>query len=104
MEDLLTHETFSKHINTKFQTQLDETNYVDLELAQVSELKLLPEQQEFTIVFRGPSEIFLGQGIRSFTHEQMGQFEMFIVPIAQDEEGFSYEAVFNRISPREVAG
>jgi hypothetical protein len=28
-------------------------------------------------------------------HEQMGEFEIFLVPIARDENGFLYEAVFN---------
>jgi hypothetical protein len=27
----------------------------------------------------------------------MGQFELFIVPVKQDAQGFYYEAVFNRI-------
>jgi len=40
---------------------------------------------------------FLDQGVRPFKHEQMGEFEMFIVPIQQDANGFYYEAVFNRI-------
>ena len=97
MDDLLTHETFSKNINTKFQVQVDETDYVDLELAQASELKVYPQQEEFSIVFVGPVEIFLGQGARTFRHDQMGKFELFIVPIAQDEKGFHYEAVFNRV-------
>lgn len=97
MDDLLTHETFSRNMKTKFQVQIDETNYVDLELAQASELKVYPNQEEFSIVFVGPGEIFLGQGVRSFKHDQMGHFELFIVPIAQDEQGFHYEAVFNRV-------
>jgi hypothetical protein len=27
----------------------------------------------------------------------MGQFELFLVPIKEDEQGFYYEAVFNRL-------
>ena len=97
MEASLTHEQFSKNINTKFQVQLDENTSVDLDLAEVSELKVYPQQEEFVLLFRGPLNIFLDQGIRSFTHDQMGQFELFIVPIRQDEQGFYYEAVFNRL-------
>ena len=41
--------------------------------------------------------MFLDQGVRDFSHDQMGQFELFIVPIRQDAQGFYYEAVFNRI-------
>ena len=97
MEASLTHEAFTQHAGSKFQVQVDENTGVDLELTDVSELKLYPHQEEFAIVFRGPSDAFLNQGVRLFTHDQMGQFELFIVPIRRDEQGFYYEAVFNRI-------
>ena len=97
MEASLTHEAFTQQAGTKFKVQVDENNGVELELAEVSELKLYPRQEEFTIVFRGPSNAFLDQGVRLFTHDQIGEFELFMVPIRQDEQGFYYEAVFNRI-------
>jgi hypothetical protein len=97
MEASLTHEEFSQHANSKFQVLVDQDNSVEMELAQVSELKIYPEQEEFTIVFRGPLNAYLGQGTRMFKHEQMGEFEIFIVPIAQDARGYEYEAVFNRV-------
>lgn len=97
MEASLTHETFTQYANTKFQVQVDENTATELELVDVSELKLYPRQEEFAIELRGPLDMFLGQGVRFFTHEQMGQFELFIVPIREDAEGFYYEAVFNRI-------
>ena len=97
MEASLTHETFTQHANTKFQVQVDANTTVELELVDVSELKLHPRQEEFAIELRGPLHMFLGQGGRVFTHEQMGQFELFIVPIREDAEGFYYEAVFNRV-------
>ena len=102
MEASLTHEEFSKHANTKFQVQLDQHPPVELDLIEVSELKIYPQQEEFTIVLRGPLEAFLEQGVRLLKHDQMGEFELFIVPIKQDAEGFYYEAVFNRI--REQSG
>jgi hypothetical protein len=97
MEASLTHEEFSKNANTKFKVQVDENTHVELDLIAVSELKLYPQQEEFTIEFRGPLNAFLDQGVRDFTHDQMGQFELFIVPIKRDEQGFYYEAIFNRI-------
>lgn len=97
MEASLTHEEFSKNANTKFQAQVDENTHVELELISVSEVKLYPQQEEFSIEFRGPLEMFLGQGVRNFTHDQMGQFELFTVPIKQDQQGFYYEAIFNRL-------
>jgi hypothetical protein len=97
MSTSLTHEVFAAHLNTKFTIPIDETNRVELTLVEVSELKLSPRQEQFAIVFRGPLEIFLGQGLRPFEHDQMDQFELFLVPIKKDDEGFYYEAVFNRL-------
>jgi len=97
MEDSLTHEVFTQHANTKFQVQVDENTDVEVELIHVSELKVYPQQEEFSIVFHGPLDPFLGQGVRSFKHDRMGQFELFVVPIKQDEQGFHYEAIFNRV-------
>ena len=97
MEPSLTHEEFSQHANTKFRAEVDENTDVELDLIEVSELKVYPQQEEFVVLFRGPSESFLGQGLRNFKHDVMGQFELFIVPIRQDAQGFYYEAVFNRV-------
>jgi hypothetical protein len=97
MEPSLTHEEFTKNANTKFQVQADDNTRVEIELIKISELKLHPHQEEFAVQFRGPLNQFLGQGVRDFTHDQMGQFELFLVPIKEDEQGFYYEAVFNRL-------
>lgn len=97
MEASLTHETFTQNANTKFQVLVEENATVELDLVQVSEIKLHPQQEEFSLEFRGPLDMFLGQGLRNFTHEQMGEFELFIVPVRQEADGFYYEAVFNRI-------
>ena len=97
MEAALTHEAFTKHANTKFQVQADGNTPVELELTEVSELKLYPRQEEFAILFRGPLDTFLDQGARYFSHDEMGQFELFIVPVRQDAHGYYYQAIFNRI-------
>lgn len=97
MEASLTHEEFSKAKNSKFKVEFDENTNVDLELVSVSDIKLYPEQEEFGVEFRGPLQMFLGQGSHNFSHEEMGQFELFVVPVRQDDQGFYYEAIFNRL-------
>ena len=97
MEPSLTQEAFAQQANSKFQVEVDEHTDVELELTEVSDLKLHPQQEEFVLVFRGPLDAFLGQGSRYFKHDQIGRFEIFIVPIRQDTQGFYYEAVFNRL-------
>lgn len=101
MSDQLTHEAFTNNLQTKFHVTAGPDRIVELELTEVSELKSSARQEQFAIVFRGPSDAFLGQGTRLLSHERMGQFDLFIVPIKQDEQGFYYEAVFNRVRDQE---
>ena len=96
MEAALTYQAFSQNLNTKFQVPLDDSHRVELELAEISEHKKSPGQEEFALLFRGARELFLGQGLRPFEHDQMGKFDLFIVPVRLNEEGYYYEAVFNR--------
>jgi hypothetical protein len=97
MTALPQHEDFVPQLNTKFSTKLDETNALDLILTEVGELVTNPRQEQFSIVFRGPLEVFLGQGMRELKHDEMGEFALFLVPIKQDDNGFYYESVFNRL-------
>ena len=104
MSESLTHKAFTQHLEGKFQVRL-ETGSVELTLIEASELKTLPGQEYFSLLFRGPGEVFLGQGTFLVQHEEMGQFALFVVPVRQDEQGYYYEAVFNRVvDPVEAAG
>lgn len=96
MGNLLTHEQFVENLNTQFHFSADGTHIVELELAEVSERQLNATQEQFAVVFRGPRDPFLGQGIRPLDHEKLGRSELFLVPIREDAEGYYYEAVFNR--------
>jgi hypothetical protein len=95
----LTEEEFSKHVNTTFSLNLDAEVAVDLELVQVKGYLTNPGDQEgmerFSIFFTGPAKPFLAQNTYSLSHEAMGTFDLFLVPIKPDGEGARYEAVFN---------
>ena len=97
MAELPTQQEFAKHLGTKFQVQVAPEQTIDIELIEVSDLKQSARQEQFGILFRGPNEYFLGQGIRRLGHEDFGPADIFLVPIRQDNAGFYYEAVFNRI-------
>ena len=49
----------------------------------------------YSLVFQGPSEPVLPQRMYRLSHAQQGEFDLFIVPIAQDDAGVRYEAVFS---------
>jgi len=48
----------------------------------------------FSVVFRGPMTPMLPQRIYRLAHDELGEFELFIVPLGPDREGLRYEAVF----------
>jgi hypothetical protein len=93
----LTEAEFSKHLNTKFRIANEQP--IELELAEVKGyLSKAHEQtgmERFSVFFNGPLEPFLSQRVYALEHERMGAFELFLVPVAKDENGFRYEAVFN---------
>ena len=95
----LTHEAFAKTLNTIFHILIDDTHGVDLELTQVSEHLLSANQERFSLVFRGPNDQLLGQGMQRVEHDEFETFDLFLVPIGRDEAGPLYEAVFNRLRP-----
>ena len=93
----LQHAEFLKHLHTKFRIHVSETEVLEAELTDVSELMTSPRQERFWLVFRAANEVLLEQGLRAFAHDEMGNFSLFIVPIRRDEQGTYYEAVFNRL-------
>ncbi len=48
-------------------------------------------REPFALTFRGPPQLGLPQGIYKLSHPQLGEMEIFIVPISPTD----FEAVFN---------
>lgn len=68
-----------------------------LTLTKLVEHARTERNEAFSIYFHGPRERFMPQGIRQLKHAQLGELEIFLVPVAQTTDGFEYEAVFNYI-------
>jgi hypothetical protein len=91
-------ETFSEHLGSTFRIHLEASEQYDVELISATALggstgEEMP-RQPFSIVFRGPGDVLLPQSIYHMEHDQIGSFELFIVPIGPDEKGLRYEAIF----------
>jgi hypothetical protein len=99
MPAILTEEEFSKHVNTKFRVRLGPEVGVDLDLTEVKGYMSTQHEQKglerFSLYFNGPIDSFLPQLLYTLTHDQMGELEIFIVPIGKNDSGFRYESVFN---------
>ena len=95
-------ETFSQHVNTKFTTSLRSADKVELELVEVAVRKSESNEQKgmqrFSTFFYGPPNFILPQQTYDLVHPELGELQIFLVAIAQDERGTKYEAVFNRFN------
>ena len=97
MPETLTEAIFKEHLNTTFRVHVADSNSVDTELTEVSPGRQTARQDQFSILFRGPGDAFFPQGNYKIEHEKMGVFDLLLVPVAKDDKGFYYEAVFNRL-------
>jgi hypothetical protein len=97
----LTEKEFSKHLNTKFRVKGEQP--IELELTEVKGYLAQSNEQSgmerFSALFNGPGDRYLPQGTYELEHDAMGAFDLFLVPIAKDEKGLRYEAVFNYFKP-----
>ena len=93
----MTRDDFARHVNTSF--RLSDAGESELTLVDVSALRASPRQETFSLLFRSAGERPLPQGTWKLDHAALGQLDIFLVPVGQDEHGRYYEAVFNRLVP-----
>lgn len=94
-----THSAFSAQLGTAFQVS-GGAAAVTLELGAVSPPPGGPASggpSAFSLVFLGDELLRLDQGIHLFSHPQLGEFDLFIVPLGPSRTNarMQYEAVFN---------
>ena len=89
--------TFAGHLNSTFRVRHEPTT--ELEFVEVVDGSA-GDHINFSLVFRGPLQPLLPQRIYQVEHDQLGRFDLFIVPIRRDTHGLYYEAVFNRVNER----
>jgi hypothetical protein len=90
--------TFSDHVGQPFEVSAGDGVSHTLALASVREGAAAPwpgARVPFVLVFEGPREPLLPQAIYGFTHPDLGEFGIFIVPVGIEGEAVVYEAVFN---------
>jgi hypothetical protein len=92
-----THSRFAENQHTSFVVEHPRWGNVTVELVSVSDLRETARQRMFSLVFRGPLEQPLEQGLYPMTHAALGAESLFLVPIGREADGFRYEAVFNNL-------
>lgn len=54
-----------------------------------------PDGRPFTLFFKGPANPQLTQGMHDLNHPRHPFFNIFLVPVGQDEDSATYEAIFS---------
>lgn len=92
-------EHFAGHVGETFTVALDHDGNAPFALV---EAQPLPVQQyngmvrsPFSLLFRHEAAIVFPQKIYQMKHAAIGEFGIFLVPIARDRTGFIYQALFN---------
>ncbi len=97
MSGQLNQSIFENHINESFRISQQPDGNIDLMLEKIDAGKSDGGDDEcFSIIFQGPADSCLPQKVYSLKHTKLGTFPLFIVPVAKNENGYRYEAVFNR--------
>ncbi len=90
----LPRDEIARHVGSV--VRLREPAGVGLTLADVSPPQISGPWESFSVVLRGAPGTQLEQRSYQLEHDALGAFELFLVPIAPDDLGPRYEAVFNR--------
>jgi hypothetical protein len=104
MPDLgaLTLEHFSGHVGDTFTVGalVDPTGApatLAIKLAEAEQLGPAPsddQREPFSLMFTGPMETMLMQGIHQLEHADLGELGIFLVPVQPDHGQARYQAIF----------
>jgi hypothetical protein len=98
MADRLELATFEPCVGEAFRIEPGDGSPVELTLAEATAGPWQPEGEStfaYELIFRGPAAPVLTQATYRMTHATLGAIDIFVVPLASDAEGTTYQAVFS---------
>ncbi len=100
MNQYLNKSDYEPYLNQTFTVHSQIVGDVNVVLAEITE-KNYPGMESFSLFFRGPLQPVMQQMIYTVTHEKMGDFEIFMVPIQYPkQDGIYYQSLFNRLTEK----
>ena len=95
--NILNKESWLPHVGSAFVVIATEVDNVALDLIDVSVFERHPGdfREGYSLVFAGPKEPFFQQSLFRIEHPDLGELEVFLVPIGPEAGKMRYEAVFN---------
>lgn len=95
--DTLILDDFSPHVGAIFVLNAGDV-HLETTLIEANPLQAVSAskfRQPFALLFRSADQEVLPQSIYQLQHAELGLLEIFLVPVARDQTGVSYEAIFN---------
>ena len=89
---------FEQCVHTHF-VLCDEQGEHPLELIELTSSNYSPKYESFSLIFRGDKNRVHPQRMYSMKHDALGNFDLFITAVGQNDDGTMYQAVFNRLVP-----
>ena len=97
MSDPITPETFAGHVDEIFAVHAD-GEAMDLVLSEIETHGEPPGEglrQPFTLIFKGPKNRVLTEGVFAVENAAVGRYELYLIPILSPGELQDYQCVFN---------
>jgi len=95
---LLTKKSFKTTHNQEFTIQFDTQTSVVAKLIEIksinSQVVNVGQVEPFSLVFEIPGDVVYEQNTYSMENKELGELDLFLVPIGADESGVRYEAIF----------
>ena len=89
---------FAAHLNETFKVDIENESVLFV-LVEARPLPPTPVagmlREPFSLLFRNEAAILFPQRTYGMKHDALGEFGIFLVPIARNRGGFIYQAVFN---------
>ncbi|MBB3226600.1 hypothetical protein FHW69_001190 [Luteibacter sp. Sphag1AF] len=91
---------FANLLNQTFTVNMDHDGNTPFVLVEARPLEGAARLRDavrdpFSLLFRNEAAIVFPQKTYAMKHAALGEFGIFIVPIARDRTGFIYQAIFN---------
>jgi hypothetical protein len=93
----LTSADFAQHMGQEFFVHYGGEQPLVIRLGDVEDLNAsvaAKGRAPFSLLFHGPKDYYVRQGVYTVEHPQMGRADIFIVPLGPDSLGMRYQITF----------
>jgi hypothetical protein len=102
MQALPGKDAFQSCLNSVFELSFLPGQALDVRLVELRGGRPDPRIEQFSLLFQGPQNPLLPQQMYHLRQAEIGEMDLFLVPVGQDAGGTYYEAVFNRLKQEET--